>query len=193
MPEQLSLEAFEAPPLTEHEVFFAIRPGAVIPERLASVTQQLCALCGLTGEPLGNELFHTTLFALPPSGRLSKDRVAAAREAGDALEARPFELEVDCAMSFPRGVGKHPFVLFGGEGLRRWKEFQQLLGRASLKAGAIQTLPSYQPHLTLLYDNKKVAKLPIEPVRWTVREFFLLRSIHGEHRHDVLGHWTLRG
>jgi RNA 2',3'-cyclic 3'-phosphodiesterase len=193
VPEQLSLDAFEAPPLTEHAVFFAIYPDVMMADRLLMLAQQLRERCGLKGRPLRKELFHTTLFALPPSGKLTRERVAAAREAGDALAVRPFEVEFDSAMSFARALSKHPFVLSGDEGLGRWKEFQGLLGLASLKAGAVQSLPPYQPHLTLLYDEQVVPRQRVEPIRWTVREFFLVRSIHGENRHEVLGQWALRG
>ena len=193
MPAQRSFAEFDEPLLIDHSVFFAIYPDAQTAERVALLVQRLRARLGLKGDPLKTKLFHTTLFPLADPAKLSKDRVAAARKAGASVAAAPFEVEFDRAISFAGGQRNHPFVLSGSNGLAKWKEFQRLLGTATLKAGAVQSLPSYTPHMTLLYDEKSVASQEIEPIRWTVREFFLVRSVHGEKRHEPLERWELCG
>jgi len=52
---------------------------------------------------------------------------------------------------------------------------------------------SFTPHVTLLYDGRVVTERLVEPIRWTVREFVLVRSLLGKTRHIVIGRWPLRG
>jgi 2'-5' RNA ligase len=47
------------------------------------------------------------------------------------------------------------------------------------------------PHLTLLRDRMETPEETVDPVRWTVRDFALLRSQAGEGRHHILGRWKL--
>jgi 2'-5' RNA ligase len=51
----------------------------------------------------------------------------------------------------------------------------------------------YNPHVTLLYDKREILQQIIEPVRWTVREFALVRSLIGHRMHVPLQRWQLRG
>ena len=43
----------------------------------------------------------------------------------------------------------------------------------------------------MLYDDRLVAWQAVEPVRWTVREFVLMHSLLGQHRHVPLARWPL--
>jgi RNA 2',3'-cyclic 3'-phosphodiesterase len=49
--------------------------------------------------------------------------------------------------------------------------------------------PQYEPHVTLLYDDRCVAEQAVDTVRWTVREFVLVHSLHGQGRYVFLGRW----
>jgi 2'-5' RNA ligase len=55
-----------------------------------------------------------------------------------------------------------------------------------------RTRPSLTPHLTFLYGDHRVPDLDIDLISWTVREFVLGRSVHGQSRHMQLGRWPLR-
>jgi RNA 2',3'-cyclic 3'-phosphodiesterase len=193
MPAQLSFAEFDPPQPVEQVVFFALYPDSQTAERVAVLVQRLRERLGLKGSALKTELFHTTLFALGNPVSLSKDRVVAAREAGAMVAAAPFEVEFDHVASFAGRARKHPFVLHGGNGLEKWKDFQRQLGTAALKAGAVQSLPAYAPHMTLLYDEHNIPSQEIEPIRWTASEFSLMRSIHGEGRHEPIKRWPLCG
>jgi RNA 2',3'-cyclic 3'-phosphodiesterase len=175
MPAQLSFAEFDPPQPVEQVVFFALYPDSQTAERVAVLVQRLRERLGLKGSALKTELFHTTLFALGNTLRLSTDR------------------EFDHVASFGGRARKHPFVLHGGNGLEKWKDFQRQLGTAALKAGAVQSLPAYAPHMTLLYDEHSIPSQEIEPIRWTAREFSLVRSIHGEGRHEPIERWPLCG
>jgi len=49
------------------------------------------------------------------------------------------------------------------------------------------------PHLTLLYDARRVAEQPITRIGWTMREFVLVHSLLGQKRYIPLGKWPLCG
>ena len=49
------------------------------------------------------------------------------------------------------------------------------------------------PHLTLLYDRRKLEEQPIDEIGWSVRDFVLIHSLYGLSRHVPLGRWPLRG
>ena len=80
-------------------------------------------------------------------------------------------------MSFSGKPGHLPLVL-RGEGAAGVTALQNALGNALAKAGlgARQSAP----HLTLLYDARRIDEQPIEPIDWTVREFVLVHSLLGQ-------------
>ena len=49
------------------------------------------------------------------------------------------------------------------------------------------------PHLTVGYHPQMVERTEIEPIRWTAREFALVRSHVGQSRYDILKRWALKG
>jgi len=53
--------------------------------------------------------------------------------------------------------------------------------------------PRFNPLMTLLYDDRKISEKAVSPVEWTVREFFLVRSVLGEASHRVVARWPLAG
>ena len=56
----------------------------------------------------------------------------------------------------------------------------------AVAAGAVRTMPRYAPHLMLTYDKHR-----LEPIRWTVCSFALVRSHFGEGVHEPLRQWDL--
>ena len=50
----------------------------------------------------------------------------------------------------------------------------------------------FRPHMTLIWASRRVDEYPIVPIRWTVREFVLVRSHVGQSRHEYIGRWPLR-
>jgi RNA 2',3'-cyclic 3'-phosphodiesterase len=51
----------------------------------------------------------------------------------------------------------------------------------------------FAPHLTLLYDNRRIEERFVEPIKWTVREFTLVLSLRGQTIYRPLGQWQLSG
>ncbi len=94
-------------------------------------------------------------------------------------------------MSFNIRDSKLPYVLTGGAGLDRLREFRKELGWTLADQLGLKIITSFTPHLTVLYDAKSIPKHPIAPVKWTATEFVLIRSFVRESRYEIQGRWEL--
>jgi 2'-5' RNA ligase len=186
--DQFSLFAPE--PATDR-LFFAIFPDPATAAGIARQADRLRTAQGLSGRPLAAERFHITLHHLGDYAGVRRDIVAMATEAAEAVVAASFDVTFDRAASFHNG-GNNPLVLQGGEGLEALKAFQSALGLSMARAGLGRLVSkTFTPHVTLLYDRRLVADLPIEPVTWTVRGFTLIHSLLGRTEHIPLARWSL--
>jgi RNA 2',3'-cyclic 3'-phosphodiesterase len=168
-------------------LFFAVVPDAAVAtdiHRRAKILQRAHQLRGRLIEP---ECLHVSLFFL---GGLPERSLQRACEAAADLRMEFFEVSFDRSVSFLGKPGSRPFVLVGDDGLRQLTLFRRTLGAAMTRKGLRGRANSnFTPHVTLLYDAPSVEEHPIEPIRWTVNEFVLIRSVNG---HTHLGRWPLR-
>jgi 2'-5' RNA ligase len=193
---QLSFPGLEPEPDRPRtdRLFFAIFPDQKTAANIAEQAEQLREVYGLEGRPLRPERFHITVNHLDDFAGVPERIVKAAREAASAVKAPPFEVSFDYAMSFKGRRGNRPFVLRGGYGLADLIAFQGALGLEMAKAGLGRYVEgSFTPHVTLLYDDLVVQEVPIEPIRWTVRELVLVHSLLGQGKHVALDRWSLKG
>jgi 2'-5' RNA ligase len=189
MPDLFDDDVLDSAPAVAWPLFFALYPDAETVERLERLFDDLGKRFGLTGATVQN--FHMTLFQPGPQARLTRDERAAALEAGDRLRAAPFEVQLDQVVTLPNKRPKPPIVLRARDGLPAWLDLQRRLGITAVAAGAVRTMPRYAPHLTLTYDKHHLEPIEIEPIRWTVRSFALVRSHFGEGVHEPLRQWDL--
>ncbi|HEY1391872.1 MAG TPA: 2'-5' RNA ligase family protein [Methylibium sp.] len=190
---QLALTGLDGAPVPTDRLFFALYPDASAAARIAQLAQRLRGELRLRGRPLQTERFHVTLHHLGDYAGLPADVLRCAKQAAAAIAVPPFEIAFDRAMSFDRKPSNRPFVLQGsGEGLAGVLAFQQALGEALKNAGLGRWVaPRFTPHVTLLYDDRRVDEEAIEPIRWTVREFVLVDSLLGRTQHVPLERWPL--
>jgi 2'-5' RNA ligase len=95
-------------------------------------------------------------------------------------------------MSFGGKSASRPLVLSSSRPRAALNAFQLALSTAIRKAGLVQWVqPSFVPHVTLLYDGRRVPQQDVAPISWTVREFVLVRSRLGQGRHEPLARWPL--
>ncbi len=189
MPEQLSLTGFDAAAPTD-QLFFAIQPDADAAARIAQLAHRLHDELGLKGKPLALERFHVTLHDLGEYAGLPQNIVTAARDAAAAVALPPFDVVFDLVVSFGGGS----LVLRGGDGVAALTAFRQALGTAMTGAGLGRRVKrSFAPHVTLLYDARRVAEQAVDIVGWQVCEFVLVHSKLGRTEYIQLGRWPLRG
>jgi 2'-5' RNA ligase len=202
MPEQLAFAGFEPPPpppppggphgRPTDRLLFAIYLDAGAGADAVQLTQRLRGEHGLRGKSIGTNLLHITLLHLGDHDGLPPGLVTAACGAADTIRMHPFEVAFDRVMSFSRKQGNLPFVLRGNDGLAELRTFQRMVVAAMRVIGA-PVASGFTPHVTLLYDNVRVAEQAVETIRWTVGEFVLVHSLLGQTRHIPLARWPLCG
>lgn len=107
----------------------------------------------------------------------------------------PFGVKLDRVVGWGNGIGKHPLVLTGhGDNNDALLEFQHALWKELIKCGQPgKGGRDFNPHVTLLYAQRRIPEEPVPPITWTVNEIVLIHSIVGATHYDPRGRWTLRG
>jgi 2'-5' RNA ligase len=178
------------------EVFFAISPDADGVLGADRTTRLLSGRHRLTGVPRPADVLHVSLAGIGWYPALRQENIEAACRAAAAVVMPPFDVAFDRAASFSRQEGispNWPFVLYGGDGVIGMVMLRRALITELRKAGIDVNTNSFEPHMTLLYDRRRIAEQSIAPVRWRVPEFSLIHSLRGLTKHVHLARWKLGG
>ena len=167
------------PRLLTDRLFFAIFPDAGTAARIAQLSVLLRLELGLQGKPLATERLHSTLYHVGDYAGLPQDVIAKASDVALSVTMPPFTVAFDGAESFRGRPGNQPFVLRGQDGIVGLIMLQQRLASAMEKAGLGRRMPSYTPHITLMYGDRLVVDRRIDTVTWAVHEFVLVHSLLG--------------
>jgi 2'-5' RNA ligase len=172
--------------ISDGRLFFAIVPDADASARIFRLARALKQAHKFKRKLIAPACLHVSLFFL---GEFDEQLVRIASDAAAEIRAQPFEIWFDRSTSFLGRPGNRPFVLIGDDGLQELRALRRTLGGALAKRGLSRLAKrDFTPHVTLLYADRQVEEYPIEPIRWTVKEFVLVHSTSG-HRH--LAHWPL--
>ena len=195
MPQQLSLfdeQPSQALPLTDR-LFFAIVPPPEIAESMFQFAQERRIKEGMTGRPLPAERLHMTLLHLGDFPGLPEDLIKGATDRAAKLAASlaPFDISFDVIGNFSRRPVRKPLVLLQDHQEPQLKSLVQSLLRAiNLPQGGSL---KFNPHITLLYDEKSIMMEHIEPFTWQVNEIVLINSLMRQSKYVTLGRWKLEG
>lgn len=185
---------FSSQPPVPAGLFFSVFPEPPAAVRIAQLARDLRCRFGLRGRPLLTARFHSSLYGFDSCDVTSATVVAKARQAAAIVTARPFRVSFDCATSFSGKDGRCPLVLMGEDGVIGLTMLYSSLCTAMRTMGfPLKAHSSFTPHVTLLYDARRIDEQPIEPICWTVREFVLVFSLIGRTKHVPLERWQLRG
>ena len=179
-------------PLPRDGLFFAIFPDAATAVRIARIARHCRRQHGLSGRPQATSRFHISLQDLGEYERLPQSVVVEAGAAAAIVKMPPFAVMFDRVGSFSGRAGNHPLVLRGDDGVVGLTMLYQSLGLAMRTVG-LRACLDFTPHMTLLYDDRRIDEQPIEPIFWTVREFVLVHSLRGKTKHIPLERWQLHG
>ena len=163
-------------------LFFAVRPDPETAAEIAERTMRWRAAHGLTGKPLKPAHLHVTLFHVGEDDTPSPaELIEALAERATQVAMPAFRVEFDRVMSFGGGAS----VLGGDDRLIGLHILQQRL------SDALDASPGparrFEPHVTLLRDNRRISEQLIEPISWTAREIVLVHSLVGQTIHrDVV-------
>ncbi|KXV03437.1 2'-5' RNA ligase [Caballeronia megalochromosomata] len=130
---------------------------------------------------------HVTLHYLGAFAGVPADVLRQARAAASQIALPPVEVTLDRIESFSGRRTKRPLVL-SGDATGPLAALQQTLDAAGI---TLKRHPHFTPHVTLLYDEHRIARQSVEPVAWTAREFALVRSLLGKSKYEVLARWPL--
>jgi RNA 2',3'-cyclic 3'-phosphodiesterase len=186
MPEQLAFPGLEPELQSSHTMFFAIKPDPDTGAQVANFREQLIETLGLKGKLIRAQLFHVTLLDL---GLFAANKADIARRAAETVAIAPLDIVFDRVLSF---AGSDVLVLAGSkDGNIPLAALRQNLEVAMRKLG-LRANPIRTPHMSLMYGNRTVAEHPVKAIRWTVKEFVLVRSHVGHTLHEPLGAWPIR-
>jgi 2'-5' RNA ligase len=130
---------------------------------------------------------HVTLLALgPPTSRLDR----TIRQATDLLtdSLRRFRVVFDrLVIRSDRSLVVPAEPLLGVETCQ-----ERLLAALTASGLRLPKTHASKPHVTLGYrGGVERAVAPIDPVSWWAEEVALVRSLHGEHKHELVERWPL--
>lgn len=175
-------------------LFFALFPDAAAVARVAELILSLRRQHGLRGRALPMDHLHVTLQFLGDYPQDVWPQVAQrAAEAASRVRLPAFDACFDYVASFAARRKQAPLVLRSETGRNALCALHADLGQALRILGSlIRVEHGFEPHLTLMYDDREVAAHPIEPIAWRAGEFVLVRSRIGKGEYEPLGRWPLQ-
>jgi len=135
------------------------------------------------------ERLHVSLHHLGDFKHLPSGILHAARRAGEAVSAGPFEIVLHAMGTLGDARSRRrPLVLLAeSEPLR-------LLHRhlaAAVRRNGLKAAERFTPHMTLSYGRQAFTARPIVPIRFVAEAFCLVHSELGLGRYRVLERWPL--
>jgi 2'-5' RNA ligase len=195
--EQAALPGLDAPSAGGDVLFFAVLPDVQAAEWAHELAWRLRARHGFHAKPMARERLHVSLQGLGAFKGVPTEALEIAEQAARRCDQLAFDVCFDRAVSFSgagEGADVRAYVLresHRSQGLQalHWNLSLGLraLGQASTASRG------FTPHMTLLYDRRRVAEEQIEPVRWRVKSIALIRSQSGSGRpYEILQRWSLK-
>lgn len=169
--------------------FFALLPDAEAKLRIHQLAGELSARLRASGELRGPDKYHVTLRGIAiPDGPFGQS-IATARQVADAIRKTPFAVMFNQAASFGKPP-KYAFSLTTRADLLAANSLSATLLDDLRRAGLKVDGSSFQPHVTLFYDRRRLEPIDVAELGWQVREFVLIESIDRK-PYRILGSWRL--
>lgn len=202
-PDQLDLFGAEGrcapvgpPPLSGarpwNSCFFAVLPPPDIARSVDALGHRLRRSMGLRGKLIGPDRYHITLCGTGAFGEVPREIIDLLKQIGESVQEPIFDVFFDQTASFGSSYGRRSLVLTASDTLPALVALQTRL-YDTMQVANLLVDERFTPHITLLYDKRPAPRIEIPRLSFTVPEFVLIRSVHGESRHDHLARWPLGG
>jgi 2'-5' RNA ligase len=173
--QQIALPDIEVSSLltAQHRIFFAVLPPPALAREVARLSQDLRRDRTIGGQALDPTRLHVSLLNMGDRADFPTGVATAACTRASRLKLQQFTARFDRVSAFNGRSGTHAIVLRSSA--RSTTGFDQLhvdLSR-SLRA---RSNPSFHPHMTLLYTQRRIPEFTINPISWTVTDFALVYS-----------------
>jgi 2'-5' RNA ligase len=167
-------------PFSGSKLVLLARPDEEAMDLVRETVRSLSRRHGLTGRPRPDDVLHVSIAGFGPYTMIPFAQVNALRLILSRLEFDTFDIYFDRAASF-HGSNTYPLVLYSDTGNEALMELQRSVGDLLEPYFGRPARRASHPHMTLLYDRRKVAAEWIEtPVRWRVSELTLVESLQGQ-------------
>jgi len=186
---QLSLFGAETP--ATDGLFLAVLPQVHARPRIRAAADELRAQHGLQGRLIAADRYHVSLLSFGEYHGLPPNLVPDVMRAAAAIDAPPFDVVFDRAMSF-NGGKRRTLVLCASDGAAKLVTLQRVVSAGVQKLRSARIKSQFVPHVTLLYDERSIEEQPIERIGWTITEFVLVHSLLGRGQYNILARWPLR-
>lgn len=172
----------------ESRLLFMIRPDGSATSRLMRLMGRLRCEGAMLGRAIEAHRLHITLHHIGDFiDQTPFSLLRTAEQAAATVKKPPFGVALDRIVGTRRSLLLRP-----SDGSPALRAFQRALGVALIKAGLHYHVdPTFSPHVTLSYDFCDFPERSIEPIIWTVRQFFLIESLLGKHRHIEHNCWPI--
>ncbi|MGE7470211.1 2'-5' RNA ligase family protein [Bosea sp. NPDC003192] len=171
--------------------FFALAPPIEHAAAIHDFAHGLRRSHGLRGWPIGPERYHLTLCGIERYGGSASEEIAALEKVAASVVATRFTVAFDHVAGHGSLGDRQAIFLETSQTFPILDRLQKSL-RREMRARGFRTPSKFRPHVTLLYDECPFDKPIIPPASFPVREFVLIRSVHGASHHDHLARWPLR-
>ena len=175
-----------------HHLFFALWPDADVRARIDATAGHLKKQHAPSGRWIKPHRYHLTLRYLGEHASIPESLVAAALAAGDRIDLRWFDLDLDVAGSF------------ANRSIPWWLGCTDVpQGLAALWEGIAIGLAAHGhpqrddvdpvAHVTILRDaDRRLPTTPVAPIAWRIDEFVLIDSLLGPQAgYTILRRWPL--
>lgn len=171
---------------TTVRVFFALWPDAGVRSALDRLGKEMHGLCG--GRRTRAESIHLTLAFL---GEVETARVAELQTLAAQRQFNAFDLELSHT-----GWWRHNRIAWVAPETmpQALNDLVSELQSRLTSAGFVVDRRAYLPHVTLLRKaDCRHALTTMQPLRWAVRDFVLVKSVAVENgtAYEVIGRWQL--
>ena len=169
-------------------LLIAARPDRAAVHAAQAIARDYRDLYRIDRQPLSERRMHVSLFGLDHAPVLEKSLIADARAAIDALRFQPFEITLDSVVSLKSAGGGRPVGLASS---RPNLALRSMLARLSDKLDGFGIPHNPDPdllvHMTLIhYDKPVMPEILTTPIRWTVDQLWLVKSLVGQGIHEFL-------
>jgi RNA 2',3'-cyclic 3'-phosphodiesterase len=188
----VELPSYTVPPKPKDNLFVALFPPDEVAEQIAQLATELRQAHALRGRQYHTSRLHMTLFCFNPL-EVTLSTIAEACTLAAASTA-PFEVRFDHVLSFPGRRSAVPFVLHGSNDNAALMDFYRGLESLFARSGTrFKGRPNFSPHVTLLYEERRVSKQAVKPVTWVAQELVLVHSLVGKSQYIPLARWDFCG
>ncbi len=193
MPQHLDIAFHDHPP-RRYRLYLGFRPPAAMRDRIVELAESLIQEDGLDSRPQRPDLLHMSVQGIIDLDERSDALVARIAELLSKLSLPAANIGLGKVGSFASSSNRFPLALYGDDLDGSIGACRAALASALLKAGlCLPRKTSFTPHVTLLYDSRKVAERSVPWIGWQAREIVLIESALGKAKHTDLGVWPLGG